>query len=198
MPTFTYYEDIPQSTDIISESQPQILQNFTSIDSILNVDHYTFESSTNTDGQHKQVTFGGNNPASPSPPGMPVTVSPPVLFTNTVDGAGNALPNSVPELFFYSGTHQQGQDNYISLANGSVLLFGGIILQWGVITVNANPTPVTMPVAFPNNVFNVQATANAIGSGFIASTGAIIDKQHFNVYLAPSLGQNVYWIAIGN
>lgn len=57
MPSFTFYENIPQATDVISQSQPQLLQNFGSIDNILNVDHYTFESPGSNDGFHRQMTI---------------------------------------------------------------------------------------------------------------------------------------------
>src|SRR5580692_1690821 len=50
---FTYYNNIPQSTDQIAQSQPQILNNFGSIMSIIDVNHGDF--ATAVAGQHTYV-----------------------------------------------------------------------------------------------------------------------------------------------
>jgi hypothetical protein len=199
MPSYTYNTNIPQSSNIPANSQGQILQNFQSGYNIWTSDHYPYQSSNSADGYHKQITFAGNNPASPNPPDQ-ITVSPPVLFTNTVDGAGNALPNGVPELFFYSGTHQQGQDNYVSQTQGSVVLFGGIIMKWGNLSVpNGGSAVFTFPGnQFPNACFTVITTTRAIGP--FTSGCAIPAQDKVTIYLEAAAGapQAVYVVAIGN
>lgn len=55
MASLTYYSSIPQSTDVIANSQPQILTNFASIGSWTGIDHYAF--GTAKDGWHKTVTY---------------------------------------------------------------------------------------------------------------------------------------------
>lgn len=200
MPNFTYTSAIPSSTDVPSQSQSNLQTNCTSTNSILNVDLYGFNNANG--GLHQQVTFAGNNPPSPSPPGSPITVSPPVLFTNTVDGAGNNLPNSVAELFLYSGTPAQGQNNYVSQSTGSVLLFGGIIMKWGQASVSAGSNQgVTFGAAgaFPNSCFMVQLTGRNGGNntGGYNINGINSGPANGFTMFASSNG-NVYWLAIGN
>lgn len=203
--TISYNPSIPQSNDLISNSQPQILQNFGSINTLVGIDHYSFASGsggTPPAGEHKQITFGSTNPASPNPPGQ-VTVSPPVLFTNTVDGAGNALPNSVPELFFYSGTHQQGQDNYVSQSNGSTVLMGGIILKWGTVTgINSGTSKTfTFPGGgFPNACWVAFGTVDQPPGPYSASVTGLSQTQatvSFNS-TAGATSSSVFVLAIGN
>lgn len=196
--SISYNPSIPQSNDLISNSQPQILQNFGAINTIVGIDHYSFASSAPPAGDHKQVTFGASNPASPDPPGQ-VTVNPPVLFTNIKDGAGNALPNGVAEMFFYSGTPAQGQNNYVAKPTGSTVLMGGIIMKWG----HGNVPPnVTTPVsftqgAFPNNCFTVVVSGAVNGNLTIGFNVQAISPGSFDLR-ANGGGGDFYYIAIGN
>src|SRR6266849_4452913 len=95
MPNYTYTGNIPAAGNNPSNDQPNMQTNTNSIASIVNVDLYGFGN--NNGGTHQQVTFSGNNV-----PSLPATV--PVLFTNTVDGAGNSLPGSLAQLFLYTGS----------------------------------------------------------------------------------------------
>jgi len=120
MASFNFNEDIPQSTDVISQSQPELLQNFQSIDNIWNEDHYTFESSISSDGQHKQVRFPANGTAG-SPTGLQST-----LYTapGTADAATSQLffKNSLsvlPISLFKAYGAFTVSGSTITLANGS-------------------------------------------------------------------------------
>ena len=93
--------------------------------------------------------------------------------------------------------------------NGYTTLPGGIIMQWGVSTINANQnavgntstTAISFPVPFTTAIYNVTvtalidagkiypATANVV-SGSITNTG-------FNWTIGQSGGGNGYWTAIG-
>lgn len=57
MPSFPYITGIPAGPDNPSQDQPNMQTNTNSINSIIGVDHYTFQSSTNSDGWHKQSTY---------------------------------------------------------------------------------------------------------------------------------------------
>lgn len=86
--SFPYNNNIPQPSDIPSQSQAQFLTNFGSIDAILAVDHVSFGNTTG--GQHEQITFNANNPPGGAPAG---DVS--ILYTNV----GTANP-AIPQLFW--------------------------------------------------------------------------------------------------
>lgn len=51
-----YKNNIPQSTDKLSQSQPDLLGNFQELDASFGVDHTSFSVGTNV-GYHKQITF---------------------------------------------------------------------------------------------------------------------------------------------
>ncbi|SRR5260221_6787360 len=193
--TINYNLNIPLATNSPSVDQPPMKVNTNAIQTILGVDHYNFNvASATPGGMHQQVTFPANNV-----PAVPTT--PPVLFTNVQDGAGNALPNSIAELFYYSGSGAQGRDNYVSKSKGSVLLFGGIIVKWGtssrIGTGGAND--VIFVNAFPNNNFVVLLTGtNTSYTGTLIVTTPTLTK--FNTIRGDGgSGSTSYnYIAIGN
>src|SRR5271156_6702184 len=96
-----YNLNIPAANHAPATDQPNMETNNNNIATYVAVDHVPFN--TGGSGQHEQVTFNANNIPS-------VPTSPPVLFTNVQDGAGNNLPNSIPELFYYSGSAAQGKN----------------------------------------------------------------------------------------
>lgn len=55
----SFNSNIPQSTDLISVSQGDLLNNFTSMQSTYTTDHYGFNPVTNL-GFHQKVTLPGN------------------------------------------------------------------------------------------------------------------------------------------
>lgn len=189
--SFTYTTGIPAAGNNPSSDQPNMQTNTNSIASIWGVDHYTFGSGL--DGKHKQITFAGNNP-----PTLPAT--PPVLFTNTVDGAGNTLPGSLAELFFYSGTAPQSSSQFVSQTTGSVLLFGGIILKWGVINFSGSSVSVTFVSAFPNNLFAACITGSnstvPAANGILTYSGG--SRTGFTAYQNGGSANTANYIAIGN
>lgn len=159
----------PAANDKPANDQAPMQTNFASIKTLIDVDHVDF--SNGSYGMHQWVQL-------PVPYAAGATVSVPRLFTNTVDGAGNTLPGSLAQFFAYNaGTAGQCSSNYVSTAQGSVLLFGGIILKWGTNAAAANTTTYTFPVAFPNNCFGVQITINiastlqAVGINGFTKTG---------------------------
>lgn len=153
MTLYQFNENVPASNDNPSVDQGPMLINNQSTLGILSQDHVTFN--LNNGGQHTAITF--NQDASYVPGSFPVI--PPELFTNTVDGYGNALAGGVPGIFYYSGTAAQSQLNYLSQNNGSVVLFGGVIMKWA--TANVPPgftNTITFPAAFPNACWSVVVT----------------------------------------
>jgi hypothetical protein len=172
---------IPNATDIPSQSQAQIQTNFNSIIGWAAVDHLGYGAANA--GTHNQVTFSGVT--SQSVPTDPEAV----LYTKNDT-------SSHPQLFFLNS---QNSTFYNAASNGCTVLMGGILLQWGNVTVPAGGSATfTFPVTFPNNVFVVTVTCRAVGAfkaGFGTGTNSAIP-----IYLESAAGgsQNVCVMAIGN
>lgn len=190
MSSFSYTSSIPATNNDPADDQPLMQTNFSSISSLLAVDHVGFNTANG--GMHNQITFPANNVPS-------VPTSPPVLFRNIQDGAGNNLPGSVPQLFFYSGTSGQGQNNYIAQSNGSTMLMGGIILKWGSSSWPGQSGYVNFASAFPNNCFAV-ICQNANSGNNTTNINVIgTATNRFQVFSPNnSGGSNLFYIAIGN
>jgi len=189
--TIAYNLGIPNAPDNPSTDQPNMKTNNDNIATYVSVDHVAFNTAGS--GQHNQVTFNANNP-----PASPTT--PPILFVNDRDGAGNILPSSLSELFYYTGSATQSKSQYVSTQNGSVLLLGGIILKWGLVIGAANNTTVTFPVAFPNNAFVV-----TVSGGLTTGTQPTINVNTasesvtgFVLKITGTTPVNIFYIAIGN
>ena len=198
MTLYQFNENVPASNDNPSVDQGPMLTNNQSTLGILSEDHVTFN--LNNGGQHTAITF--NQDASYVPGSFPV--DPPELFTNTVDGFGNALAGGVAGLFYYSGSNAQSQVNYLSQNNGSTLLFGGVIMKWATANVPAGFTnTITFPSAFPNACWAVVVT---IYNSSVAPDTAVLTVQANNYTPANFLLTTsstsriltISYIAIGN
>jgi len=194
MTLFQFDATVPATNDNPSADQPDMLVNNQSTLGILGTDHITFN--LNNGGQHKAITF--NQDASYVPVAFPV--NPPQLFTNTVDGAGNALPGGVPELFYYSGSNVQSQNQYVSRPTGSVLLPGGIIMKWGQANNISDGAAFTFVPAFPNNVFSLQVSGGTSSSPqpTINFSQGTLSVTGFTAKITGTQPINFYYIAIGN
>lgn len=199
MTLWTFNSGIPAAGNDPSVDQPSMLNNNVSTLGLIATDHVTFNTQgpigppLGSSGQHLQVTFNGNNV-----PVVPTNV--PTLFVNDHDGAGNALPAGVQQLFFYSGTAAQGQNQNVSTANGSVVLQGGIILKWGTNTLASggfNATQV-FPVAFPNNCFMAIAVSNDSTGNNTVKACYNFTNVLFTVVKSTSGTLSISYIAIGN
>ncbi len=116
--------------------------------------------------------------------------------------------NTIPQLFFYSGTASQGSSQYtVNAANGSTFLFGGIILKWFSDTVGsvtkqfnfdgggANPLNIG---TFPNNAFASVVSITGANTNFIV-TSTIVSKNLININCSVSAGTRPFTcFVIGN
>lgn len=179
----TYNPAIPQSTDLISNSQPQILTNFSQLNTLFDLNHFTWnDGTTGNRGLHRKIDFP-----------TPTTVSAPtgndsVLYPKTVAGA--------TELFFDNATvSTQLTGGASSLAGSGYVTFpGGLIMQWGVTSVSGSGT-VTYPLAFPNAVFIVQITPENNSRTYNYTTPTV---SNFIAVASSSGGGNFAWLALGN
>lgn len=92
-----------------------------------------------------------------------------------------------------------GSGKQLTTQNGYQKLPGGLVLQWGLKTVAAGNTTVTLPVAFGTAMFLATATQSSpYGGGLTVNN--IITVSNFttaNFNIASNVPGGVYWFAIG-
>lgn len=188
MPNFTYINSIPAGSDIPANSQPDLQTNCASVNSILggnsSVDLIGFNTADG--GWHRHTTYvvQGSDPGS--------AAAQVVEYSKTSAGSS--------ELFLQrdnvASVIQLTRGGVLASANGYTFLPGGMLLQWGSLTMTTIAETFTFPIPFTSAVYCVQATARAVGA-FTAGcrvpglTTVAIDIQ------SGGAGQVVYVLAIG-
>jgi hypothetical protein len=149
---FSYNTGVPAAPNNPSVDQPEMLINCESINSILAVDHVTFNTSGtgtpgSSGGQHLQVTFNGKN----VPSGLP-TDPLSIIYSNS----GTA--STISQLFF---------SNQNSIFHLSPIRAWAYVNSAGVINASQsfNVSAITHPSA---GNYNVTLTANAVSSANFA------------------------------
>lgn len=152
-----YNGAIPQSTDLQSSTQPQILANFAAIQTLIDVNHEDFASANQ--GKHKFVTF-------PVQASTPVTVAGDIALFS----AASALTGN-NELFF-----QNDSGNPLSIVpftasdpatTGWTYLPSGILMKWGTLAGNGNSVfslPVAANIPVFTAVYSAQVTTSFISA----------------------------------
>ena len=85
--------------------------------------------------------------------------------------------------------------------DGYVKLVGGIMIQWGVISVDGSEEAVTFPTPFPTALFNISCTPEDTNDTGGHASGIAIhgDKTTTGFSISTvSSWEFVYWIAIGH
>lgn len=196
MPSITYNLNIPNPPNSPQSDVPLMQANTNAISSIINVDHYTFGTTspfTNIDGLHKQVTL-----VNETAPGLNTGNG--VLFANVSGGQSmpfwqNAAAGSpFPLALITSSETSIAPDGYFTI--------GGLIFQWGSIpSPGAGPTTIVYPLTpFPNDVFTVLLTARNDGShsAFTYYLDGAPTLESFTYAGSTSGSETLYWFAIGN
>lgn len=144
MPAFPYNNAIPQPNDLISQSQPDILTNFASINSIIDINHIDFANANA--GKHNvcefpaPTTFGGTSAGEVA------------LFSNV------STLSTEPELVFQKQAGSAAPITTIEFTSaayttpGWTRLPSGILLKWGASSATGLGT-ITYPVAANIPVF---------------------------------------------
>lgn len=159
-----YTSNIPQPTDLLSQSQPQILGNFQAIQTAFDIDHVSFNASG--EGKHKKISLPVQSPAptfSAGDVGLYSFLSPVTaqneLYVNKLNQVTVTQIPATASILSVTSAPTNG-------ASGWTYLPSGILVKWGTATVTSTlGTPnqvVTYPVAanIPafNQVFSVQLT----------------------------------------
>jgi len=192
MPTFDYNLNIPNGPNNPSADQPLMQTNTNSIDSIIGVDHYTFESASGNDGFHQKVTL----PSASIPTSAAGQV---VLF-------GGTLPSGTSAVFYSHDNSGTGPFNITNIdpvvsPNGYSSLIGNMLIQWGQVNNPGTSGNVVFPQAFlaANPPFTIQLTLQRSSAGQIATVDNTSPPTNVGFsYLTSSTGSNVlYWLVIG-
>jgi hypothetical protein len=189
MSNYTYTKGRPVGNQSPAAQRSTLQTNNDSAFDIWTEDHFGFEDDAG--GTHKQVTFSGNNePSSPT--------NPPVLFTNTQDGAGTTLPGSLAQLFFYTGEESKSKDQYRSQSPGSVLLPGGIVVKWGYGTATTAGSSNSFVTPFPTTCFGVVLTAIQAGGSDVVFLKTGPTASAFTAFSTSFGTSTIFYLAIGN
>lgn len=153
-----YDNSIPNASDKLKNSQPQIKDNFAALKTLIDVNHGTFGAADQ--GKHKFVTM-------PEQSSAPTTAADEMaLYTKAVSG--------VTQMFLRNegnGTEVDFTSAVKSNSNGSLTLPCGIILKWGRATTAASGLKtVTFTTAFPTAILTAYAST-AVHNGS-SSTGS--------------------------
>jgi len=183
-----YQENKPQATDLLSQSQSDIQQNFAALKTLIDVNHDTFAAAD--EGKHKHVTF-------PEQTADPATAADEVAVYSKLSAlSGNS------ELFVRNENNGTVVEFTSSgqAATGWTRLPSGILMKWGTGNVNANATAVvnfdaTEPFT---TVYNVSVTRQ----GQAGDSGTLyyqaFTTTSITVYNASNAGPRVfYYQAIG-
>lgn len=185
-----YNENIPQPSDKLKNSQPQLLANFQAIDTVVTVNHVTFDDPSGDQGKHKFVTF-------PRQSGDPVTGTTEInMYTKlnattarseiyVKNGTGTAIPITAS-----SGPNGLGVVGFSYIASGLIMRWGSANSGAGS-SVVVNLTGLTPAI---NNIKSVQVTAINANTTFWVTAVA---GGTFTVS-SSSASRNFNYFVIGN
>lgn len=184
----TYNANIPQPTDNLSVSQGQLLGNFMALDSIFNLDHFTWDDTTNGGayrGFHRKITLPV---VQPSDPATPVSS---VLYTKTVTNAELFFKNAANVVTQLTGLPQ----NIVN--NGSYTFPGGLIIKFGTQLIpNSGPNvgKVVYGTPFPTQTFSIVIT----GNNFSSEASKVDAFTNAGFTSNSNINGNIFYISIGN
>ena len=202
MPALTYYSGIPLAADDQDQSQPDILANFTAINSWTGVNHYNFASANA--GKHSGIQL-------PEQGAAPTTaVNEGAVYTKV--GAATAKT----ELAFRRENNGAVVETTASTLStvplaasntpGWTMLPSGILMKWGYAAFGAAPTvDVLYDATVPfGAVFSVVITSTMGGGSndhkvLISSSGDLhfTVKSTLNSNLTTNVGTAIYYFAVG-
>ncbi len=190
----TYNPSIPAADDLISESQGQLLTNFTQLNTVFDIDHVAFNDGTAANrGKHNQVTIiqGASDPTT--------LANENALYSKDDGGS---------QLFFRKESDgtviQMTADDPVSATRGSSFLPGtsvnGLLINWGQDTTIGQDTTFTFPTAFSAAPFSIVTTEHSGVSGSSPvkiSTATAATSTQFTVRRTAGNNRLFSWIAIG-
>ena len=199
-----YDPDIPQPGDNLSDSQGEMLNNFTQLNNIFDSDHFTWNNSTVANrGLHRQITFPAVLSADPTPTGAKS-----VIYSKAISGVSTAFfANSAGASAIWAGGSGPG---IVSLThggndtNGLLTLGNGLILQWAKASVATNvPATIVFPTPFPNACFTVLVSCDSppapgVRAGVASVAQNSVTASQFIAIQNIGFTASIRYLAIGN
>ena len=192
-----YNASIPQPTDQMSQSQQDLLDNFTEINTFVTVDHVAFNGANQ--GQHAKVTL----PILAAPvfpnPGTDIGLYNAAGVTSTLSEGYVHKHIAGPAAIEVPFTESVLGSNATPATSGWTYLPSGILMKWGnAVTINGT-TNINMNAGGdlgPNftQAYNVQITVRNVYTGVVTASFAALPNFQLT---ATDAGNNVYWFAIG-
>lgn len=189
-----YQPNIPQPTDLLSTSQSDILNNFSALQTLIDVNHVDFNSADQ--GKHKWVTFPSQGATPPAGSGFAPTelglynavyalTAHQELYVNKTNQATVVQVPSTASIL--SSNSAPAQNSF-----GWTLLPSGIVLRWGNFSGFTGLNTVTLATNATNGpaltqILNVQVTPYDPSAGdvnFAVRLANIISPTQFNVYIS--------------
>jgi hypothetical protein len=195
----TYSPFIPQATDELSVSQPQLLANFTVSNSSFGIDHYPFADISGQTGKHNQVTTPVyvNNPPTMLPPTTNATEpkfygfqdSAPVGVIQYSRGPNNAIPSPVTNLQSPSTPIVMAPNTTINILDFAGLARAFCLLYAGDLTNSLATVKSLTYVVWTGSVFTLYVLqTNNASSLFAVAAGTTLQLKS-----AATPLNNVYW-----
>ncbi len=190
-----YLPNIPQANDDLSDSQPQILNNFTKADSSFGIDHYAFSDATANNGFHKQIT----NPVSAL---EPTTTTDPILYSlqQTVPigviqyskGPSNVIATPITSLHSSSVVF-----SLASSASIDIFDFTGLARAFATFRVYGLvptlPGGIVCNVMWDGTVVNIQLIQTVIGASCRLSASVAGNKLRLTNTNPSQTYTNIFW-----
>lgn len=203
---------IPAANDNLSDSQGDIQNNFTQLNTIFDSDHFKYNYATSANrGNHRRVRF-------PEPTNVRATDTGSSGKLYAVNSAG--ITNNLTELFYGNATwatqitsngneiwkggpgNGNGVVQLTSAVNGSMTLPNGLILNWGFQSVTTNTVvPFTTAYTSEADVFSILCTLyeNSDNRRFLkvksnTNTGFTVTASDFT---ATNITIDISWFSIG-
>lgn len=185
----TFQSNIPQPSDIISDSQADLLNNFQAIGTAFPVNHENFN--TANAGKHSIVEMVTQ---TADPAGA--------LGEMTLFSRNTTLAPTGPLNLWYkreneATAYQLTGPNPVRAATGYTFLPGNMLMQWRLVASPNDGQAVTFPIAFSAIPYSLQLTAQRNGTSAGDVNGTALSASGFTLRLGSNSNTGVWVLAIG-
>lgn len=181
-----YTQNIPQTGDSPTDSQPLILGNFQEIATAFNLNHGDFNGGNQGKHEFVQMPEQGAAPATAAAEGA--------VYTKDVSGATQLFWREESSGTEYQMTNQQ----VFGSGQGSITLPGGLTLKYGFDTNPGTTKTVTFTAPFASAVYSVTSTAVQPASSPDDSIHVrAVGVASFVSVWSGTGATNFYWFAVG-
>lgn len=184
-----YNPSIPTGAQNLSDSQVDILNNFTELNTIFASDHFQWNFATTGDrGLHRRVSFP-----------TPLTSDPSVAGDDSV--VYSKLVSGITQLFFKNATTSEKITGSVvtQSGNGGIDFPQSVSIRWGSATFSGTSAVISYATQFPVNTYTVVISpVNSVAAGATLRVGTHT-QTGFTVNAAINVTNSSFnYIAIGH